>query len=103
MNEDIEVEILFPEELVAHCMATTKRFSSAIAYYCKAAAALGQDETEFGVSGMSVLQVGPIEDAMQLFGVKMEHEIERVDGENLVWFYADISELRKRLEEVERW
>ena len=55
MSEDFEVEILFPEELVNHCMATTKRFSAAIAYYCKAAAVLGQDETEFGVSGMSAL------------------------------------------------
>ena len=39
MSEDFEVEILFPEELVNHCIATTKRFSAAIAYYCKAAGA----------------------------------------------------------------
>ena len=103
MSEDLKVEILFPEKLVAHCMATTKRFSSAIAYYCKAAAVLGQDETEFGVGGMSVLQVGPIEEAMHQFGVEMEHEIELVDGKNLVWFYADVSGLRKRLEEEGIW
>ena len=41
MSEDFEVEIRLPEKLANHCMATTKRFSAAIAYYCKAAAALG--------------------------------------------------------------
>lgn len=95
-SDDLIVEIIYPQFYVDYNMATTRKFSAAIAHYCKAAAVLGQDYTEFGVEGMTVLQVQIIKEAMRKFGIEMEHEIE---GLGQVWFCADVSGLRKLLEE----
>ena len=40
-NDELVVEIIYPQFYVDYNMATTRKFSSAIAYYCKAAAVLG--------------------------------------------------------------
>ena len=100
-DDDVTIEIIYPKEYVEYNMATTKKFSAAVAYYCKAAALLEEDETEFLVGGMTVLQVYIIEEAMKRFGIQMEHEITRVDGVNYVHFYADVRGLQKKLEEGE--
>lgn len=42
------------------------------------------------------MQVQIIKEAMRKFGIEMEHEIE---GLGQVWFCADVSGLRKLLEE----
>ena len=97
-DDELLVEIVFPQFYIDYNMATTRKFSAAIAHYCKAAAVLGQDYTEFGVEGMTVLQVQTIKEAMKRFGIEMEHEI---DGLGQVWFCADVSKLRRLLEEEE--
>ena len=98
-EDEVIVEIIYPPEYVEYNLATTKKFSAAVAYYCKAAALLGEDETEFLISGMTVLQVYTIEEAMRKFGIEMDHEIIRLDDMNHVHFYADVRGLQKKLEE----
>ena len=44
------------------------------------------------------MQIQTIKEAMKRFGIEMEHEIE---GLGQVWFCADVSKLRKLLEEEE--
>lgn len=97
-NEGLTVEVIYPQFYVDYNMATIRKFSAAVGYYCKAAAVLGQDYIEFGIEGMTVLQVKIMKEAMKKFGIEMEHEIE---GLGQVWFCADVSGLRKLLEEEE--
>lgn len=40
-DDDVTVEIIYPQFYVNYNMATTRKFSAAIAHYCKAAAVLG--------------------------------------------------------------
>ena len=47
---------------------------------------------------MTVLQAKIIKDAMREFGIEMEHEFESLGR---VWFCADVSGLRRLLEEEE--
>ena len=53
---------------------------------------------------MTLLQVQALEDAMRMFGVEMTHDFglcEEGDGYSWTYFYADISKLRKVLEELD--
>lgn len=92
-SEDIQVEIIFPEKYVEHNLKTMSKYASAVAHLCKAGAILGEDEIEFVVEGMTVLQVYTIEDAMRKFGVELTHDHRR--GETT--FYADVTGLQKLL------
>lgn len=93
-NKDIKVEIIFPKKYVEYNLKTMSKYASAIAHLCKAGASLGEDEIEFAVEGMTVLQVYTIEKAMKKFGIEMIHE----HGFNKTVFYADVSGLREMLE-----
>ena len=55
---------------------------------------LGEDEIEFAVEGMTVLQVYTVEKAMKKFGIEMTHDHSPIE----TVFYADVSGLRKILE-----
>lgn len=94
-NEDIQVEIIFPKKYVDHNLKTMSKYASAIAHACKAGAILGEDEIEFVVEGMTVLQVYTVEKAMKKFGIEMTHD----HSLNETVFYADVSGLKKLLEE----
>ena len=93
-NEDIQVEIIFPEKYVEYNLKTMPKYASAIAHLCKAGAILGEDEIEFAVEGMTVLQVYTVEKAMKKFGIEMTHDHSPIE----TVFYADVSGLRKILE-----
>lgn len=97
-NEDIQVEIIFPEKYVQRNLETMKQFAGAAAHYCKAAAILGQDDTSFMLVDISVLQVYSLEEAMKTYGIEMTHQIYRIEGKTCAYFYADIRELKKLLE-----
>jgi hypothetical protein len=97
-NEDIQVEIIFPEKYVEHNIKTMPKYASAIAHLCKAGAILGEDEIEFAVEGMTVLQVYTVEKAMQKFGIEMTHDHSPIE----TVFYADVSGLKKMLEGEEQ-
>lgn len=98
-DDEVEVEIIFPKFYVDYCMRTIKKFSSAAACYCKGAAILGEDETEFYIKGITVLQSRLLKEAMAQFGVELEYEV--WEQENLVLFYADVQGLKRRMEDGE--
>lgn len=101
-NDDFRVELIYPTEYIKRSQATMKQYSRAIALRLKSEALLGEDEVEFLIWGMTLLQVYAIEDAMRVFGVEMTHEFRLVDeGYSWTYFYADIKKLRKILEEFD--
>ena len=101
-SDDFNVEIIYPEPYVERCRATMKKYTRGIALLLKGRATLGEDEAEFLVWDMTLLQVHALEDAMRKFGVEMTHDFGLCeDGHSWTYFYADISQLRQILEELD--
>lgn len=99
-DDDVTVEIIYPREYVEYSMSTTRKYSRGISYLCKGAAVLGEDDTEFLVYGVTVLQTSILEEVFRKFGVEMEHEHGMLpDGTRWTYFYADLRGLRKRMDE----
>lgn len=101
-NDDFNVEIIYPEFYVERCRATMRKYTRGIASLLKGAATLGEDETEFMVWDMTVLQVRIIEETMRAFGVEMTHDFGLCEnGHSWTYFYADIRKLREVLEDID--
>ena len=101
-DDDVKVEIIYPPEYVDYCMETIRQYSSGISHLCKGAAILGEDDTEFLVYDMTVLQVLSIEEIMRHFGIEMEHEMGRLsDGTRWTYFYCDLRGLREMMKNGE--
>ena len=101
-DDDVTVEIIYPTEYVKYCMSTMRKFTSGVATLCKGAAILGENEAEFLVWDMTILQVNILEEAMRQFGIEMTHEYGCAkDGRRWTRFYADVSGLRKILGEFD--
>ena len=96
----IDVEIIYPQFYVDYNIATMKKYSAAVAMLCKASAILEEDETEFVINGMTLVQVQAIEEAMKMFGIELTHMEHKVDTncKTTTLFYADVSGLREILE-----
>lgn len=94
-DDDIKVEIIWPQEYVDYSHRTMRKYSSAIALLCKASAVLGEDDTEFIIHGMTLVQVQAIEEAMKMFGIELSHIDHKVEtnGKTSTWFCADVSGL----------
>lgn len=100
-EDDIQVDIIFPEIYVAYNTTTMSTYASAISHLCKAAALLRQNETEFTIPGMTIMQVISIENVMSKFGVQMAHEhIIEPDGTRYTKFLADVRGLQQIIEET---
>lgn len=97
-DDDVAVEIIWPEEYTKQSLPTMSKYASAIAHLCKAAAILEDGETEFSVFGINVLQTILIETIFEDYGVQLAHE-HRVlpSGERYIHFYADVRGLQERL------
>jgi hypothetical protein len=101
-DDDVEVEIIYPREYVEYSKNTIRKYTRGISYLCKGAAILGEDETEFLVWDMTVLQANILEEAMRQYGIEMTHDYGRLkNGRRWTYFYADVSGLRKILEEFD--
>ena len=101
-DDEVKVEIIYPPEYVEYSLKTIRQYASGISHLCKGAAILGDDDTEFLVCGMTVLQVITIEEIMRRFGVEMEHESGKLsDGTRWTYFYADLKGLKENLENGE--
>ena len=98
-EDEVDVEIIYPKFYVDYNMATLKKFARGISYLCKGAAILGEDETEFLVWGITVLQTQILEDTFSKFGIILEHEHGKLDGERWTYFYADLNGLKERLKD----
>ena len=101
-DDEVEVEIIYPQAYVDHNMSTIKKYSAGISYLCRGAAVLGEENTEFLVYGMTVVQVITIEEAMKKFGIEMEHEMGRLpDGTRWTYFFVDLRGLLEKIENGE--
>ena len=99
-DDDVKVEIIYPREYVEYSMSTNHKYSRGISYLCKGAAVLGDDDTEFLVYGITVLQTFILEEVFKCFGVEMTHEHGTLPcGTRWTYFYADLRGLRKRMNE----
>ena len=99
-DDDVKVEIIYPREYVEYSMSTIRKYSRGISYLCKGAAVLGDDDTEFLVFGITVLQTSILEEVFRKFGVELEHEHGMAsDGARWTYFYADLRGLLKRMNE----
>lgn len=99
-SDDIKVEIVWPHAYVNYSHATMKKYSAAIALLCKASAVLEEDDTEFVINGMTLIQVQAIEEAMRMFGIEIMHIDHKVDTncKTSTWFCADVSGLRELMD-----
>lgn len=99
-SDDIKVEIRLPQAYVDRSHATMRKYAAAIALLCKASAILEEDDTEFIIYGMTLIQVQAIEEAMKMFGIELMHIDHKVDtnGKTSTWFCADVSGLRELMD-----
>lgn len=101
-NDDFNVEIIYPESYIERCCATMRKYTRGVALLLKGKATLGEDNAEFIVWDMTLLQVQALEEAMRMFGIEMTHDFGLCeDGHSWTYFYADISLLRQVLEELD--
>ena len=99
-DDEVEVDIIYPTKYIEHNLSTMKKYSQAAAFYCRAAATLGEDDAEFLMFDMTVMQVYTLESAMKEFGIEMSHDFGFTkNGRSWAYFYADVRGLRKILEE----
>lgn len=98
-EDEVVVDVIFPKEYIDYNMSTIKRYSSGISHLCKGAVLLGEEDTEFLVYGMTILQIITLEEALLEFGIKLTHEVGMLpDGTRWAYFYADLSELKELME-----
>ena len=99
-SDDIKVEIILPQAYADYSHATMRKYSAAIACLCKASVLLEEDDTEFIIHGMTLIQGQAIEEAMKMFGIELMHIDHKVDtnGKTSTWFCADVSGLREILD-----
>lgn len=101
-DDEIDVEIVYPDFFVNYNIATMKKYAAAISHLCKGAAILGQSNVEFTVEEITIPQVYSIEDAMKCFGIKMAHKSGKLlDGTRYTYFCADLTGLKEMLENGE--
>ena len=101
-DDEVEVEIIYPLSYVEYSLKTIRQYASGISHLCKGAAILGDDDTEFLVYNMTVLQVITIEEIMRHFGIEMEHDMGKLsDGTRWSYFYVDLKGLREKMENGE--
>ena len=99
-DDDVEVEIIYPEFYIEHNLTTMRRYAAGISNICKGYALLGEDAAEFIVFGLTVVQVYSLEEVLKRYGIEMEHEHGLMpDGSRWTYFYADITKLKQYLEE----
>lgn len=100
-DDEVEVELIYPREYVDECMSTIRKYAAGISHLCKGAVLLGEDETEFLVWDMLIMQVITIEEAMKCFGIELTHDCGKIDGRRWTYFYADLRGLKEKMESGE--
>ena len=96
---EIKVEIIYPDAFAQKCIETMPKFSEAIALYCRAAAVLGEDYTEFFLEDISVIQIYALERLFRKRGIELEHEVMRINNRTCANFFADLTEYRREQKE----
>ena len=100
-DDEVKVEIRFPLAYVEHDTATMKKFSSAAALTCKAAAILEEDDTEFLFSNISVMQAYALKEVLGRYNIELEFDLFRANGITFGYFYADVRGLQELLKQEE--
>lgn len=100
-DEEVEVEIIYPDFYIDHNLSTMRRYAAGISNICKGYALLGED-AEFVVYGLTVVQIYSLEEILKHYGIELEHEHTILsDGTRWTYFYADLRGLRRIMEEEE--
>jgi hypothetical protein len=98
-DDDVKVEIIYPEAYAKYSLDTIKRYTSGISHLCKGAVLLGEEDTKFLVCGMTILQVLAIEKILRQFGVEMTYDSGFLsNGTRWTYFYADLRGLKELME-----
>ena len=101
-EDEVEVEIVYPEAYINHNLSTMRKYSAGISNICKGYAILGEVETEFLVFGMTIVQVISLEEVLKHFGIELAHEHGHLpNGERWTYFYADLHGLIEKMESGE--
>ena len=101
-DDEVEVEIIYPQAYIDYNVSTMRRYAAGISNICKGYALLGEDETEFLVFGMTIVQVVSTEEVLKRFGIEMVHEHGHLpSGKRWTYFYADLKGLKEKLESGE--
>ena len=101
-DDDVEVEIIYPQSYVDYNMATMRRYAAGISSICKGYAILGETEAEFMVFGMTIVQVVSLEEILKQFGIELAHDHGHLpDGKRWTYFYADLRGLIEKMESGE--
>ena len=101
-DDEVKVELIYPREYVDECMRTIRKYAAGISHLCKGAVLLGEEETEFLVWDMLIMQVLTIEEAMKCFGIELTHDCGKLsDGRRWTYFYADLRGLKEKMESGE--
>ena len=97
-DDEVEVEIFWPKAYADYNIRTMKKYTGGIAHLCRAAAMLEEDEIEFLIQGITVLQTKEIEDLFIKYGIELMHEHGKFpDGSRWTYFYADVRGLKRLL------
>ena len=97
-DDEVEVEIIYPQAYVDHNVATIRKYAAGVSNICKGYAILGKAEVEFIVFDMTIVQVISIEEVLKHFGVELMHEHGHLNGKRWTYFYADLRGLIEKME-----
>lgn len=89
-DDDVEVEIIYPREYVDYSFKTIGKYARGLAMLCKGMFLLGEEEIEFPMRGVTVVQIQAIENLFEQFGINLTHTYEILDGDRYVHFYANL-------------
>lgn len=93
-EEEIKVEILYPKEYTSQSLLTMKQWSAMVMHICQYAKLRNQDQINFVLVGLTVLQVYALKQSMLYYGISLIHQIKRVNNLNFVWFNANLTNLK---------
>lgn len=97
-EDEVEVEIIYPQAYVDHNIATMRQYAAGISNICKGYAILGEIEADFMVYGMTIVQVVSIETVLREFGIELAHDHGCLpNGERWTYFYADLHGLIEKM------
>ena len=98
-DEEVEVEIIYPDFYIDHNLSTMRRYAAGISNICKGYALLGEENCEILVWGMATVQVITLETMLKDFGIEMEHDMGKLqDGTSWTYFYCDLRGLKEMYE-----
>lgn len=90
-EDEVTVEIIYPDKYVQYNCATMREYIAIICSKCQDAALLGEDEVEFFVLDMTIVQVYVAKEKLLDYGIKLQFENGMLkNGRRWTYFHADV-------------